>query len=464
MIARLLTGTATALVLSSASPLLARTDDASTSSSSREVELLRAELEALRARLEAVQNEVNASQTEIKNVAATSDRALKSAEAVQKASGGTKTAWKGAPEFASEDGWTFKPRGRLQYDFGSVYAPDGIVNDGLGFSNELRRVRLGAEGSIPGGFGYRFELEFAGGDAQLWDGYITYKDGGLTLTAGQHNNFQSLDELASADDTVLVERAAFTDAFGFERRLGLSAQYASGPVLLQGGVFTDNVGDLADDGNNSIGVDGRAVFAPKLGSTQLHLAASAHWRDLGDTIDSTRYRQRPLIHSTDIRFIDTGNIQDAKSEKSYGLEALAIAGRFHVTGEAHWLKLSRGLAPNPGFFGAYGEVGYFLTDDSYGYRSGTLRKPKLSKPVGKGGIGAVALSLRYDYLDLTDQSAGIIGGKQNGIIAGVSWWPVENLRFLLNYAHLEYDDASIAAGTGRNYSVDSIGGRFQVSF
>src|SRR5690606_20931188 len=192
MIARLLTGTATAIVLSSASPLLAQTDDASTSSS-REVELLRAELEALRARLEAVQNEVNASQTEIKNVAATSDRALKSAEAVQKASGGTKTAWKGAPEFASEDGWTFKPRGRLQYDFGSVCAPDGIVNDGLGFSNELRRVRLGAEGSIPGGFGYRFELEFAGGDAQLWDGYITYKDGGLTLTAGQHNNFQSLE-------------------------------------------------------------------------------------------------------------------------------------------------------------------------------------------------------------------------------------------------------------------------------
>ena len=74
------------------------------------------------------------------------------------------------------------------------------------------------------------------------------------------------------------------------------------------------------------------------------------------------------------------------------------------------------------------------------------------------------MSLRYDYLDLIDQSAGILGGKQNGIIAGVSWWPVENLRFLLNYAHLEYDDASIAAGTGRNYSVDSIGGRFQVSF
>lgn len=461
MIARFLAGAA-AVGLASTSPLLAQ--PTRVQSGPEEVDQLREELEQLRARLEAMQTRLDETQAGVNSATATSDQALKAAEAVREASESTKTAWKGAPEFSSEDGWTFKPRGRLQYDFGIVDAPDAIVNDGLGFSSELRRVRLGAEGSIPGGFGYRFELEFAGGDAQLWDGYITYKDGGLTLTAGQHNNFQGLEELASSNDTVLVERAAFTDAFGFERRLGLSAQYSVGALLLQSGVFTDNVIDLGDDGNNSIGVDGRAVFAPKLGSTQLHLAASAHWRDLGDTIDSARYRQRPHIHSTDIRFIDTGNIPDAKSETSYGVEALAISGRFHATGEAHWLKLSRDLAPNPGFFGGYAEVGYFLTDDSYGYRSGTLRAPKLTKPVGKGGIGAVALSLRYDYLDLSDSSAGIIGGKQNGIIAGLSWWPADNLRFLLNYAHIEYDEAAIAAGTNRNYAVDTIGGRIQVGF
>ena len=463
MIARLLAGTALALPLAIASPALAQT--AQTDRSSEDVRQLRSELEILRAQIAALESRLETQQGTVTLAETKSTEALEAAAAAQKATGDTKIAWKGAPEFASDSGWTFKPRGRLQYDFGRVSAPDGMVDNGLGFSNELRRVRLGAEGKIPGGFGYRFELEFADGSAQLWDGYITYNTGALTVTAGQHNNFQSLDELTSSNDTVLVERAAFTDAFGFERRLGLSAQYGKGPVLLQGGVFTDNVADLSDDGNNSVGVDGRAVFAPKLGDAQLHFAGSAHWRDLGDTLTTGRYRQRPLIHSTDIRFIDTGTLAGVDSETSYGLEALAIAGRFHAAGEAHWLDVSRSAETDAGFFGGYAELGYFLTDDSLGYRGGVLRAPKISKPVGDGGIGAVALSLRYDYLDLVDASAGVIGGKQNGYIAGISWWPVENLRFLLNYAHLEYDDAALAAADGdRGYSADVLGGRLQVSF
>jgi len=461
MIARFLAGTAFALSFASASPALAQETDTSTA----EVRQLREELEALRKQIDALEAALETQQTTVARAETRAAEAIETAQATRDAAAGTKGGWKGAPEFSSGDGWTFKPRGRLQYDFGHLSAPDGITDDGTGFSSELRRVRLGAEGNIPGGFGYRFELEFADGSAQLWDGYITYKTGGLTVTAGQHNNFQSLDELTSGNDTVLVERAAFTDAFGFERRLGLSAQYAAGPVLLQGGVFTDNVADLSNDGNNSFSVDGRAVFAPKLGNTQLHFAGSAHWRDLGDTLTSGRYRQRPLIHSTDIRFIDTGNVGGVSSETSYGLEALAIAGRLHAAGEAHWLKLARDPGADAGFFGGYAELGYFLTDDSLGYRGGTIRAPKIANPVSEGGIGAVALTLRYDYLDLVDQSAGVIGGEQNGYIAGLSWWPVENLRFLLNYAHLEYDFAALpAAGGERSYSADVLGGRIQVSF
>ena len=463
MIARNLASAGGALTLALATPAFAQ-DGAVTASNGAETQQMQDQLRELRAQVEALQARLDAQQAQVESATAASDKALQAAQSARKASGNTKIAWKGAPEFSTDDGWSFKPRGRLQYDFGTVEAPSAISDDGLGFSNELRRVRLGAEGSIPGGFGYRFELEFAAGDAQLWDGYITYKTGGLTLTAGQHNSFQSMDELTSSNDTVFIERAAFTDAFNFERRLGLSAQYKTGPLLVQGGVFTDNVTDLGDDGNNSVGVDGRVVFAPTLGSTQLHLAGSAHWRDLGDTITTARYRQRPLIHSTDVRFIDTGNLADAENETSYGLEALAIAGRLHAAGEAHWLKLSRAGLSSPGFFGGYAEVGYFLTDNSYGYRDGVLRAPKLEKPVGHGGIGAVALSLRYDYLDLDDSAAGVIGGKQSGIIAGISWWPVENLRFLLDYAHLDYDNAAIPAAGDRNYSVDTFAGRIQVGF
>src|SRR3546814_6662518 len=76
----------------------------------------------------------------------------------------------------------------------SVDAPDSIADNGLGFSNEIRRARLGVEGTIPGGFGYKFEADFADNGVELMDAILTYKAKGLTFTVGQHNNFQGLEE------------------------------------------------------------------------------------------------------------------------------------------------------------------------------------------------------------------------------------------------------------------------------
>ncbi|MEP4446245.1 MAG: porin, partial [Marinomonas sp.] len=161
-----------------------------------------------------------------------------------------KVAWKGAPEMKGEDGWSFKPRGRIQYDFGTVNAPAAINDAGLGFANEARRTRIGASGSMPGGFGYKLELDFAGNDLALTDAFFTYKDDGLKVTLGQHNTFQGLEELSSSNDTSFIERAAYTDAFGFERRVGISAEYKISDLLFQAGVFTANMDDLTNDEDN----------------------------------------------------------------------------------------------------------------------------------------------------------------------------------------------------------------------
>ncbi|HEV2746908.1 MAG TPA: porin, partial [Allosphingosinicella sp.] len=245
-------------------------------------------------------------------------------------------SWKGAPLFEDKDsGWSFKPRGRLQYDFAWVGRPEGNMDPGLGFSNEARRLRLGAEGTIPGGFGYKFEIDFADNEVDVTDAILTYNAArNLNLAIGQHNAFQSLEELTSSRFSSFIERAAFTDAFNFERRVGLSATYAAGDFLLAGGVFTDNLTDLANSGdadhlgdeNNSLSFDGRIVYAPKLGATQLHLGGSAHLRDNGDTNEAgvaTRYRQRPLVHTTNTRFLATPSL-NVDRETHYGLEAAAI--------------------------------------------------------------------------------------------------------------------------------------------
>ena len=375
--------------------------------------------------------------------------------------------FRGLPEISAPGGWSFKPFGRLQYDVGHVSSPDGIADPGLGFSNELRRARLGIEGDIPGGFGYKFELDFADNNVEITDAILTYEaSDAIDLTVGQHNNFQSLEELNSSRFTSFIERAAFTDAFNFERRVGLSATYSSGDVIAQAGIFTDNISDLDEDGNDSAGVDGRIVYAPRLGETQLHLGASANWRDNGDLPElgeTTRYRQRPLIHSTDVRFIATPSLP-VESETHYGFEAAAIHGPFHAAGEVHWLDadtLTPGLSPT--FFGGYAEVGYFLTGESRGYRGGKFDRTRVRNPVEAGGAGAFQVNLRYDHLDLN--SDGIVGGTQNGLMASLIWIPTDYVRFLLNVARLDYEDAAIpAAGGDRDYGVTVVGARAQIDF
>lgn len=402
------------------------------------IELLQAQVEALQASLEEVKKEM---------VKAT-------------------PTWKGAPQFLDKDsGWSFKPRGRLMYDFATVDGPRGYSNPGLGFANELRRGRLGVEGTFPYDFGYKFEIDFANGDAEFTDAYLSYVRGPLEFIVGQHNNFQSLDELTSSLHSSFIERAAFTDAFNFERRVGWSAQYLKDAILIQGGVFTDNISDLnsVGDRNNSYGFDTRAVFMPKMGNNQLHFGGSLHVRNLKDSATSVRYRQRPAVHTTDIRFINTGNITEARKETGYGLEAAGIFGPFHLSSEAYWQHVSRDGFSDPTFFGAYVEGGYFFTGESRGYKAGKFDRVKVKKPLGQdGGWGSLGFNLRWDFLDLNDK--GILGGKQNAYQASLNWKPMDYVLFGLNYAHIVYDDAAIIVNGDRDYSVDMAGVRAQVDF
>jgi phosphate-selective porin OprO/OprP len=431
-----------------------------------EIAALRVQVEELRTRLAELEGR-SAAAPQPRSAALTSFAVQPQPQpATQATAEEPEVRFRGAPQFTAPGGWSFKPRGRLQYDFGYVSSPPGVVDPGLGFSNEIRRARLGVEGDIPGGFGYTFEIDFAGNEVEITDAILTYDaSDAIGLTVGQHNNFQSLEELTSSRFSSFIERAAFTDAFNFERRVGLSGSLSTGDLIVQAGVFTDNIEDLNEDADDAMSLDGRIVFAPSFGETRLHLGGSAHFRDNGDlaAIGNTRYRQRPLIHSTDVRFISTPAFA-VEGETSYGLEAALIHGPFHAAAEAHWLDVDA-VAPelDPTFFGGYVEFGWFVTGETRGYRGGKFDRTRVSHPVEQGGAGAFQLNVRYDRLDLV--SGGIVGGTQDGFMASLIWIPTDYVRFLLNYARLSYDDAVIAAAGGdTSYSVDVVGARAQIDF
>ncbi|MDG5748476.1 porin [Qipengyuania sp. XHP0207] len=441
---------AAALSCTIATPVFAQ----EVSVSADELAAMRAQLAAMNARIDQLESELEAA----KQVNETQSTMI---AAAAESSANAKVASEAAPvgELAKSDGWSFKPRGRLQYDAGFVVAPDSTGRED-GFGNDVRRARLGASGDLPGGFGYKFEVDFANSDVAVTDAIISYGTGDVEVSIGQFNNFQSLEELTSSLHTSFIERAAFTDAFGFVRRVGIGVEYAPGDVLLQAGVFSDNMDDLPND---SWSADGRVVYMPKIGNTQLHLGASAHYRELeeGGTV---RYRQRPLVAFTSERFINTDTFE-ASSETSYGLEGAMVSGPFHAAAEGYWRKVATPVVPaDPTFFGGYVEIGYFLTQgDTRGYKGGTFDRTKPENPVGEGGLGSLQINARYDRLDLTD--AGIVGGSQDGYYLSLVWKPTDYVMLLANYGKLDYSNAFYPTDSGdRSYSVDVIGLRGQVDF
>ena len=109
------------------------------------------------------------------------------------------------PAAAAPSEWSIKPRGRLQFDFGTIGGTtlDLPANQAqLGPDTRIRRAYLGVDITIPGGFGARFETDFAADPITLTDAYVFYKPNkDLTITAGHHKPFWGLEEMTSDNFT-----------------------------------------------------------------------------------------------------------------------------------------------------------------------------------------------------------------------------------------------------------------------
>jgi phosphate-selective porin OprO/OprP len=439
-------------------------------------------------------------------------------DALQEAIEGLKTqmtkatpTWKGGPQLEDKDeGWSFKPRGRIQYDVGYVTNPhDNIITRNLGFNTRARRIRLGAEGTIPGGFGYKFEMDFANSTVGFGDAILTYTPKGKPWSAsiGNHETLNGLDQISSSRFLSFMERAAFDDAFINTRRLGISAGLVNkaGDLRFNAGLFAAHSIDSSIDNDGWIGA-ARAVYSPLMGGNQMHFGANYQHREFQTNNGATastaagqpsvnqiaRYRARPFSQTTDVRFVDTGNFA-AKGDDIFGLEAAGIFKSLHVAAEGQYLKSRVGYDPgvlvtgggdilsgldaftsativtpggNPSFWGGYVEAGYYLTGETRGYKNGLWDRTKVLKPFSKGGWGAFQINGRVDYLDLdssklknaltANYTTGVPtlastasrlgrGGKQLGFLGSLVWLPEDYFRLYLQYSHAEIEGGPFAA-------------------
>lgn len=439
-------------------------------------------------------------------------------------------SWKGAPQLNDSDGWSFKPRGRMHFDAGYIAAPGAYAaTRNLGFNSRIRRARLGVEGTMPGGFGYKVEADFANANVGFGDVLLSWqpKSKDMIVRIGNFETLNGLDQISSSNNVTFLERAQMNDAFINARRLGAAVAFLGKDdrYRVEGGVFTAHAIDSSVDNDGWIGAV-RAVYAPEIDKGRLHLGLNYQHRvfqsnnggtasvstNAPSTNQLARYRARPFLQTTDVRFVDTGTFA-ATGDDIFGVEAAAIFPKFYAVGEAQWTEvrsyrpgdIATGLnsfaaaaqvtpAQDPGFFGGYAEIGYFLTGETRGYKDNVWGRTKVLNPVSKGGPGAWQIAARFDYLDLNSKpltaaptnnfTTGVAtnaadavrlarGGKQTGLILGLNWYPMDYARIMLNYIHINVDGGPLAAAVEpgstapvnqRSYSTDGFAVRTQVDF
>ncbi len=351
-----------------------------------------------------------------------------------------------AAETAQAQEVTTKVSGRVMLDWSIVDAENANMEWN---ATELRRLRLGVSGKIGDTVKYKVELNTnSSEDVNVEDAYLQWapNGGSFNVKVGQFKTHNSLDELTSSRFITALERSAFTDAFEFNRRIGIAVNTSGDNYTLSAGVFGDNLSTTSPEEGRAASV--RGTFTPINDDDILvHLGASLRLRNIGDTQSDIRYRQRPVSHIPS-RIISTGRI--AEKDTFYGVEAAAIAGNFWAAGEYGVTDADcTTCASDPSFNGMYVEAGAFL-GGSRTYKGGKFNRPKVDNPITDGGMGAFSIFARYDTLDLTDTSVN--GGAIDSVVLGVDWWPTKNTRVGINYFDTDADLGTSTSGLDSAFS------------
>lgn len=416
--------------------------------------------------------------------------------------------------FESKDkNFSMSWNGRLQV--GSQY---NIVDEvqpafGSNLPNELnngmniRRARLGAEGTFMKLFDYKFEYDFSRGNGTVASGitdtFIRFNHTPeLSYKIGSFKEPFSLEEAASNRYLTFIERHMSVNSFVDNPNVyktGVGINYAV-PRWQTGLAFqTEPVGAWSasstsvntngnqsrNNGSGDTGFEGIGRISGRplmIDDTHfVHIGASG-----GRTMVNNQYRADntfvgangtgggggmaffafPGTNVDRTNMLNTGNLtvgsagapgsRQIDSYDRFGAEYWINHGPWSVQGE--YLRTNiNGHGYNAGehLTGYYSFVSYFLTGESktYHVRNGAANRIKPRQPFNWGGSGSGAWELAggYDYINM---NSGVIhGGKADMVRAGLNWYPHSNVKGQFNIVHLlNVNTAKTPTTDGTGYS------------
>lgn len=363
------------------------------------------------------------------------------------------TYWKKGLTFETEDqDVVVKIGGRIHIDSGHY------DKDEIGSGSKIRRARLSIKGRIHRNIDFEAEYDFSGGKVKVKDLYMGLRKVPYvgSLRIGHMKEPFSLEELSNGNSLTFMERG-LPNALVPGRNIGLLLHNSGWNKRLTwslGGFSeTDNKGNGFGK-DNQYNVTGRITALPWYkdgGKRLIHLGLSYSHKSM-DKATSIRFNERPESHLTDVKFLDTEELELIKGKKVkknissdrvdlVGGESALVFGPFSLQGEYIRAFVNSTDGENPNFYGYYIYGSYFLTGESRPYKKskGTFSqvKPRRNFQLSRNGWGAWEIALRYSHLDLND--GGIRGGELGGYTVGLNWYLNPNVRVMFNYIHSDLD-------------------------
>lgn len=374
--------------------------------------------------------------------------------------------------------FTFKPRGAVDIDAAAFRETRGgyDYNNGTAF----RRARLGVEGTAFNFLNYRFEVDFAGNVVNILDAYLQYtKIPKVQLTLGQFKAPFGLESNNSDYFNSFIERGMFTNAFGAvgaERRIGFSAAWAPRETInIAAGVFGDNESVSRSTGtlvtntpSESSGVNARATWEPVFEPGKIiHVGVAGYYRGnlkSGDIADAVRLSERPNIRIDNGNIADSGVITGVKTLRYAGAEAAAVFGPLTLVGEGGRLWARRPGLGDRHFTGYYAYATYFLTGETRAFKGGNFDRVKPFHTLGKDGLGAFELAVRYDKIDLGGTTvAARAGNEAESFTLGLNWYFNPYAKMMFNLIHFDGDNTPLDP-VGSQTKGDAFAARLHLDF
>jgi phosphate-selective porin OprO and OprP len=403
-------------------------------------------------------------QAEAEEAELTRLRALEKKVKEEKApAGNAKVDFKKGFTMESEDGENkLRLSGRLHADY-RWFLNDNPNNDTF----LIRRARIAALGTLYKYYNFSVEYEMGQGNAQLNDAflninYVPYAQ----LMFGQYKVPFSLEELHSDNWIDFIERS-LSDNFAPSRDIGvmLHGNISKDFLYYQLGVFNGrkiNSSDVDDQKD----LAGRITLAP-FSKTDNKFLKGFHiggafttgiQHTTNPATDWWRYQYKTEGGTTFLQFNDTvaqeGSRNRLGGELAWMIGPVSLKSEY-MTMQLNDLSYNKQKASFDNSAG-YVSLGWFLTGEEEPWRNGlpqqiTPKKPfKLGKP---GYCGAFQLGGRYEWIDMDPDilKRGFADPKKytdkaSGYTFGLTWYPNDLLRFMVNYYYTKFDDPVTVSG------------------